>query len=87
MRRILPPLTIALSIATILSAWTCRADDTAPAPPVDFTRDVLPILSRACFDCHGPDAQESGLRFDVQQVAFAGGELFGPAIIPGDAAG
>ncbi|MBL9163432.1 MAG: DUF1553 domain-containing protein [Planctomycetaceae bacterium] len=47
---------------------------------------MLPILARACFDCHGPDAQESDLRLDVRQVAFAGGELFGPAIVPGNAA-
>ncbi|QDT75915.1 DUF1553 domain-containing protein [Lacipirellula limnantheis] len=47
----------------------------------------MPILARACFDCHGPDAQESDLRLDVRQVAFAGGELFGPAIVPGNAAG
>ena len=87
MRRTLPSLTIALSIVVILSACTCRADDTASGRAVEFTRDVLPILSRACFDCHGPDAQESGLRLDVKQIAFNSGELFGRAIIPGDAAG
>ena len=35
--------------------------------PVDFGRDVLPILSEYCFDCHGPDAaaRKGDLRLDV----------------------
>ena len=43
-----------------------------PAPggvdgPVDFGRDVLPILSEYCFDCPGPDAaaRKGDLRLDV----------------------
>lgn len=87
MRRSPHLLSILLGVAVAATASICRADDAAPGTAVDFTRDVLPILSRACFDCHGPDAQESGLRLDVQKVAFAGGELFGRSIIPGDAAG
>ena len=31
---------------------------------VGFTKDVLPVLQRHCFECHGPDVQEGGLRFD-----------------------
>jgi mono/diheme cytochrome c family protein len=27
----------------------------AAAAPVDFSRDVLPILSDNCSQCHGPD--------------------------------
>src|SRR5262245_38892861 len=39
----------------------------APARKVDFGRDVRPILTDACFACHGPDAKKrkGDLRLDV----------------------
>ena len=30
----------------------------------DFVKDVRPILQRACFECHGAEKHESGLRLD-----------------------
>src|SRR5256886_15206117 len=43
----------------------------ATAAPVDYSRDVRPILSQHCFKCHGPDdkARKGGLRLDIRGSA------------------
>lgn len=50
--------------------------------PVDYLRDVKPILKRSCFACHGALRQRSDLRVDSGAVLLAGG-LRGPAVVPG----
>ena len=40
------------------------------APPVDFSRDIRPILSDRCFSCHGPgENPKAGLRLDIEDSA------------------
>ena len=43
----------------------------APAP-VDFSREILPLLSDACYKCHGPDepARKAKLRLDQKEGLF-----------------
>src|SRR5262245_39246309 len=47
--------------------------DSTVSRRIDFSRDIRPILSDKCFNCHGPDApnNKSPLRFDTEAHAFA----------------
>ncbi|MSU34270.1 MAG: DUF1553 domain-containing protein [Pedosphaera sp.] len=49
-----------------------RAAEAPSAGRVNFNRDVRPILSDTCFQCHGPDEQKrkSGLRLDIKDQVF-----------------
>ncbi|MEX0700662.1 MAG: PSD1 and planctomycete cytochrome C domain-containing protein [Planctomycetales bacterium] len=54
-----------------------------PAAAVDFARDVRPIFAARCYECHGPETQESGLRFDQRGRALQGGDSGEKAIVAG----
>lgn len=63
-----------------LIAWSVANKDTAHEP-IQFNRDIRPILSQNCFFCHGPDeaSNKAGLRLDLRDAAIAAG-----AIVPED---
>lgn len=53
---------------------------------ISFNRDIRPIFSENCYNCHGPDAnsREAELRLDIEANAFAAHGDFDPAIKRGD---
>jgi ankyrin repeat protein len=73
--------------AAALIVWSmlAAAEASAQDQPVDYERDVQPILAANCFGCHGPRQQQSGLRLDLRQFALRGGD-YGVVIVPGNAA-
>ena len=69
-------LLAALMLSLAIAATAC-AD-----APIEFNRDIRPILSENCLYCHGQDGnkRKADLRLDVRDVAIETG-----AIVPGNA--
>lgn len=64
---------------TGIFATSAKADE-----PLRFNRDIRPILSNHCYQCHGPDlqARRGGLRLDRREQAVVAGESGEIAIVP-----
>jgi len=53
--------------------------------PIDYLKQIKPILAEKCYACHGVLKQKAGLRVDTAALAIKGGK-HGSAIKPGDPA-
>lgn len=72
-------------VVTLLGILVVATGPTQAAPPLSFNRDIRPILSDACFQCHGPDERQrqGGLRLDARESALRPSESGRAAIVPG----
>ena len=74
------PITCLMAVLSLPLLPFSHADD------VHFNRDVKPILSQNCFQCHGPDDahRAAGLRLDQRDAAMKPAESGAVAIVPDD---
>ena len=66
----------ALAVLAVLGAADAFAD------PIDYSRDIKPLLARQCVACHGARTQKQELRADTADALIRGGKS-GPAVVPG----
>jgi hypothetical protein len=64
---------------TLVLPATALADD-----PVDYARDIKPLLTRKCYSCHGPLKQRAELRLDTVKNILKGSEN-GAVVVAGRA--
>ncbi len=72
-----------VAIAAALLAAAPRTGAGDDDGPVDFARDVRPILEERCFKCHSGEKPKSGLRLDARKRALRGGNSGEKAIVGG----
>src|SRR6516165_6274442 len=72
------PLTQRQLLILTANAWLVAS--AAGADPIEYNRDIRPILAENCFACHGPDsaARKAKLRLDRRDDAIQAG-----VIVPG----
>ena len=79
-----PLVTTASFVSALLTiaAFSVARVQGAESQPVEFNRDIRPILSDNCFLCHGPDknTRKAKMRLDVREDAIAK-----EAFVPGKA--
>ncbi len=81
---------LAVAVCCGVAAYSLRAE--APgekAAKLEYSRDVLPILSNNCFSCHGPDEanRKAKLRLDQRESAIKPRKSGDAAYGQGDLAG
>jgi mono/diheme cytochrome c family protein len=79
-------LTKKLSLGSLTLFAAALAGAASPArAEVDFEKQILPIFTASCFECHGPEKQKAKLRLDSPE-AITKGSKEGPVLMSGDPA-
>src|SRR5262245_64927892 len=87
--RFILPATVVCWLAWALAPLAVMAQSSNgenAAGPVDYLKQIKPLLRERCYACHGPLKQRAGLRLDTAALAMKGGDS-GPAVKAGGVAG
>lgn len=78
------PYLVRTSCALLSGLGLAAAAHSQPASaPIDFARDIQPILAGKCYDCHGAGKPKGGLQLVSRASALRGGESGEPAFVAG----
>ena len=74
---------LCIAVALVVTLSACVMDLTRlKNDPVDFVRQVKPILEASCLECHQHQYEFAGLNLETKERAMKGGRS-GPVIVPG----
>jgi cytochrome c553 len=75
---------VAAVCASVAFAASFGAATSTAAEPIDFRRDIQPILSNHCWSCHGVDetSRKGGMRLDVRESATSPADSGLAPIVP-----
>ena len=73
------PVNIFARLSVVIGAANVVRDD----QPMDFDREVRPILVQHCFKCHDADSAKGGLRLDFKPAMLKGGDSGEATVVPG----
>jgi hypothetical protein len=71
-------IVITTMLGVLLAAW----NRSSCAEPIDFQRDVAPLLERRCLSCHNDRDRRGGLSLRSEKTTRKGGDS-GEVIVPG----
>jgi WD40 repeat protein len=78
-------LAFSSSLATADEAKPIAIADIKREAPVDFQKEILPLLNKNCVACHNTKKAENSLVLETPQSILKGGDS-GPAVVPKNAA-
>ena len=78
-------LRFAVLLGLAVSLISCGGESSiaSAAEPIDFQRDIQPLLKARCYSCHDAAKQTAAYRLDIRSRAIKGGESGQVAIVPG----
>src|SRR5262245_42992322 len=63
-----------LLLSALLIQIMCAARAAEPPARVHFGKQIRTLFAERCYECHGPEKQEGGLRLDRRDEALRGGD-------------
>lgn len=80
----LRPLSLIVALFSLVSVVAAAERPSGtPVPPVDYGREIKPLLTEHCIKCHGPDKAEGGLNLSERTGALQELDSGSLAIVPG----
>ena len=82
----IPQILKPLLLNCFIISFALISNQSLRAKEIDFSKNILPVLSNNCFGCHGPDKakRKAGLRLDEAEGAKAKLESGSIALVPGN---